>query len=314
MAEAEEGARAAISEEEVSALLEKKDADAAQPFDFSSRRISRTQLPMLEILLKSFAQRATQSLSGLLNREATVQFENLQSAKAADLHAALPTPSSIGVVRLKPLPGQSFLCLEPALLLNLLDSFFGGSGREVRDPAAAAAPAAQRFLVLLIRSITPDLAAALAPVTVVEPDFVKQESNPRFIQFGEPQQILVVAKFIVELGAAKGHMDWLLPETLIAPVRELFCEGSGKAAAREQPPWAPVIGAALREAQIEARGVLAETAISLGELVRLAPGDIIPIDAPQQVTLLAGSVPLYRGRFGISQGRNAVKILARGSA
>jgi flagellar motor switch protein FliM len=43
--------------------------------------------------------------------------------------------------------------------------------------------------------------------------------------------------------------------------------------------------------------------------VSLAPGDIIPIEAPQQVTLFAGEVPLYRGRFGISQGRNALKIL-----
>jgi len=59
---------------------------------------------------------------------------------------------------------------------------------------------------------------------------------------------------------------------------------------------------------------LAEAQISLGDLVRLVPGDVIPIEAPQQVTLLAGDVPLYRGKFGVSQGRNALKILSRGSA
>jgi flagellar motor switch protein FliM len=46
----------------------------------------------------------------------------------------------------------------------------------------------------------------------------------------------------------------------------------------------------------------------------LTPGDIIPIEAPQHVTLLAGEVPLYRGRFGVSQGRNALKIIPGGSA
>jgi flagellar motor switch protein FliM len=313
-ADAEEPARAAISEEEVSALLEKSGADTVQPFDLSARRISRTQLPMLEILSKAFAQRASNAVSTLLNREATVQFENLHSAKAADLHAALPVPACIGVVRIKPLPGMSFVCVDPPLLLGLLDGFFGGSGREMSDPAAAAAPAAQRFLSLLIRSFLPDLAAAWAPVTAVEAELVKQESNPRFLQFGDAQQVLVVAKFSVELGAVKGHLDWLLPESLIAPVREALGSGGGKPAPREQAAWAPTIGSLLRDAQIEARGILAETAISLGELVRLAPGDIIPIEPPQQVTLLAGKVPLYRGRFGISQGRNAVKILSRGSA
>jgi len=48
--------------------------------------------------------------------------------------------------------------------------------------------------------------------------------------------------------------------------------------------------------------------------VRLVPGDVIPIEAPQDVRLLAGDVPVYRGKFGISQGRNALKIIARGSA
>jgi flagellar motor switch protein FliM len=59
---------------------------------------------------------------------------------------------------------------------------------------------------------------------------------------------------------------------------------------------------------------LGHAQISLGELVRLVPGDIIPIDAPEQVLLLAGDVPLYRGKFGVSQGRNALRIIARGVA
>jgi flagellar motor switch protein FliM len=70
-----------------------------------------------------------------------------------------------------------------------------------------------------------------------------------------------------------------------------------------------VITQALQEAHLDTRAVLAQAQISLRELVSLAPGDIIPIEAPQQVTLLAGDVPLYRGRFGISQGHNALKIL-----
>jgi flagellar motor switch protein FliM len=69
----------------------------------------------------------------------------------------------------------------------------------------------------------------------------------------------------------------------------------------------------LHEVEIEIRAVLGQARISLRELVSLAPGDIIPIEAPQDVTLLAGDVPLRRGRFGVSQGRNALKILPGGS-
>ena len=308
MAEAE--ARAAISDEEVSALLEKNSADPVRPYDFTAQRINRMQLPLLEVVSKSFAERAGASLSALLSRDATVQFTSLESAKSADLQAALPVPASLAVVRLKPLPGFGFVSVEPALLLTLLDGFFGGSGRATTDPAAAIAPAAQRFLALMLRGFAPALTAAWAPVAPVELELVKQETNPRLAQMGAPNESILVLKFTVEFGARSGRIDWLLPETLLAPVRETLAADGGQTTLRKQEAWAPVLTTALQDAELDACAILAQAQISLRELVRLSPGDIIPIEAPQQVTLFAGDVPLYRGRFGVSQGHNALKILS----
>jgi flagellar motor switch protein FliM len=301
--------RSDISPEEVSALLEKSSADGAQPYDFAAQRINKMQLPLLELVAKSFAERATVSLSSLLGRDANLQFTSLESAKSADLQAALPLPASIAVVKLKPLPGQSYICIEPSLLLTLLDGFFGGSGRAMADSQAVTAPAAQRFLGLMLRSFAADVATAWAPVTVLEMELVKQETNPRLVPFGAPLESLLVLKFTVEFAARSGTIDWLLPESLIAPVREALAADGGQTSVRKQEAWAPALTTALQEAQVDTRAILAQAQISLRELVRLAPGDVIPIEAPQQVTLYAGDVPLYQGRFGISQGRNALKIL-----
>jgi flagellar motor switch protein FliM len=308
MAEAQ--GRAAISDEEVSALLEKNSVDAVRPYDFTAQRINRMQLPLLEVVCKSFAERAGASLSALLGRDASMQFTSLESAKSADLQAALPMPASLAVVRLKPLPGVAFVSVEPSLLLTLLDGFFGGSGRATTDPQAAIAPAAQRFLALMLRSFAADMTVAWAPVTPLEMEFVKQETNPRLVQLGAPLEPLLVVKFTVEFGARSGRIDWLLPEALLAPVRETLAADGGQTTLRKQEPWAPALTAALQDAQIDTRAILAQAQISLRELVRLSPGDIIPIEPPQQVTLFAGDVPLYRGRFGVSQGRNALKILS----
>jgi flagellar motor switch protein FliM len=307
---AEAAPRAAISEEEVSALLEKNAADTSRPYDLTAQRINRTQLPLLEAVSKSFAERSGASLSALLGRDATMQFTSLESAKGADLQAALPVPSSLAVVRLKPLPGFAFVSVEPGLLMTLLDGFFGGSGRATTDAQAAIAPAAQRFLTMMVRSFAPDLAAAWAPVMPVELELVRQETNPRLVQLGAPNEALLVLKFTVEFGARSGNIEWLLPEALLAPVREVLAADGGQTPLRKQDAWAPVLTTALQGAELDTRAILAEARISLRELVRLSPGDIIPIEMPQQVTLFAGDVPLYRGRFGISQGRNALKILS----
>lgn len=302
----------AISDEEVSALLEKSNPENVRPYDLAAQRINRTQLPMLEIVSKSFAERAGGSLAGLLGRDASMQFTSIEAVKAADQQAALPLPASVAVVRFKPLAGFAFVCVDPSLLLALLDGFFGGSGRSATDAQAAVAPAAQRFLALMLRTFGADLVAAWAPVSPIELELVKQETNPRLLQLGGPQESLIVVRFTVEFGASSGRIDWMLPENMLAPIREALASEGGKPPVRAHEPWAPVLGTALQDAQLETRAILAQAKISLRDLVRLAPGDVIPIDTPQYATLLAGEVPLYRGRFGVSQGRNSLKILPGG--
>jgi flagellar motor switch protein FliM len=314
---ASEPARSAISDEEVAALLEKngkEGGNAVKPYDFAAQRINRTQLPLMEVVAKTFASRAGHSLSSLVGRDAVVHFESLESAKSADLQVALPVPGTLAVVRLKPLPGFGFVSVEPTLLLTLVDGYFGGSGRANADIQACVAPAAQRFLALMLRSFSGDISQAFAPVSAVELELVKQETNPRLVELGAAQESVVVVKFTVEFAARNGSLSWLLPEALLAPIRERLSGDGAAAPARKQEAWTPALISALKDAQLDTRAVLTEAQISLRELVRLSPGDIIPIEAPQQVTLLADDVPLFRGRFGVSQGRNALKILSRGGS
>jgi flagellar motor switch protein FliM len=308
------GDSSSISEEEVSALLEKSATDGVRPFDFAAQRINRTQLPMLQIVGKSFAERAKVALSALLSRDANCEFGSVDIVKAADLQASLPTPGGVAVVRLKPLPGYAFVSMDPKLLLALLDGFFGGSGRAATESQAAVAPAALRFMALMLRTLSPDFTAAWAPVTPIELELVKQEVNPRLLQFGGANDSFTVMRFTVEFAAHSGPIDLLLPDAALEPIRESLASDGGKPPARKQDAWAPALGVGLQEAELELRAVLAQAQISLGDLVRLTPGDIIPIEPPQDVTLLAGDVPLHRGRFGVSQGRNALKIIPGGSA
>ncbi len=316
MSQADAAARASndISEEEVSALLEKNTPEGVRPFDFSAHRIDRTQLPMLQTIGKTFAGRAAGTLAGLVGRPVAVEFSGIESVRTPDVQASLPAPGIVAAVRLKPLAGAAFMCVEPALLLALLDAFFGGTGRPAADTQAAVSAAAQRFLSLLLKSLGPDLAAAWAPVSAIELEIVKLETNPHLVPLGPLQDSMGIVRFSCEFGALSGSLEWILSEALLAPIREALASDGGKAPVRTQESWTSALGAALQEAEVEIRAVLAQARISLRELVSLAPGDIIPIEAPQDVTVMAGDVPLRHGRFGVSQGRNALKILPGGPA
>jgi flagellar motor switch protein FliM len=253
-------------------------------------------------------------LSGLIGRDAAVEFTSMETIRVADLQASLPTPGIVAAVRLKPLAGLAFIGVQPSLLVALLDAFFGGSGRPAVDTQAVVSASAQRFLTLLIKNIGPDFTAAWTVVSPLELELAKLETNPRLVPLGSAQDSVIVVRFTCELGARSGTIDWLLPDAQLTPLREALASDGGKAPVRKQEAWGPALSAALHEVEIEIRAVLGQARISLRELVSLAPGDIIPIEAPQDVTLLAGDVPLRRGRFGVSQGRNALKILPGGSA
>src|SRR5262249_46478262 len=158
--------------------------------------------------------------------------------------------------------------------------------------------AAQRFVAAMVRGFAPDFTAAWQPIGAVELEWVKLESNPRLLSASAAPETLVTVGFVLEFGEVSGRLDWILPESLLEPMRESLT-ASGPVASKPEVSWTPQLRATLQLAEIELRAILGHARISIGELVSLSPGDVIPIDSPDIVTLHAGEVPLYRGRFGV---------------
>jgi flagellar motor switch protein FliM len=302
-----------LSEEEVSALLDKESLGwgDAKPYDLAgTQRITRGRLPALETIHETFARGFRVSLFNLLQREPQVAFEGLRTQKAGDYLTGISTPASLDIIRIKPLPGNALVVFDPNLVFLMVDTYFGGPGRSVpRPPEQGLTPTEVRFVQVVLRQAATDLAQAWVPISQVEVELVKHESNPLFASVAAPTDTVLVNRFNVDLPAGGGTIDLVMPAAMIDPLREVLTAGivarSGRAEA-----WGPSLATHLREAHIEVRAVLTEVEITLGELYRLKPGDVLPIEAPREVRLFAGAEPLYRGKFGASRGRNALKILS----
>ena len=48
--------------------------------------------------------------------------------------------------------------------------------------------------------------------------------------------------------------------------------------------------------------------ISVRDLMKLKAGDIIPINMPKALDICVENLPVFRGTFGVSSGRNALRI------
>ena len=221
------------------------------------------------------------------------------------------TPASLDVCRIKPLSGNALLVFDPELVFLMVDTYFGGPGRSVERAAdRGLTPTEVRFVQLVLRQAATDLAQAWAPVAAVEVELVKHESNPLFAGIAAPTDTVLVNRFNIELPNGGGSLDLVMPAAMIEPLREALAAGI-LARSDKSDVWGPALAGYLREAQLEVRVVLAETPITLGDLHRLKPGDVLPIEAPGAARLYAGDQPLYEGKFGVSRGRNSLKVLNR---
>jgi flagellar motor switch protein FliM len=310
-----QGDPAVISDEEVQALLARAGPAAPAPgevrdWDLSAtQRITRGRLPTLELLHETAALRFRRYLSDLVKREAQVTFEGVQAVKAGDYLNALPSLACLELVRARPLSGQVLFNVDLQLVFLLVDAFYGGAGRAVvRDAERGLTPTESRFARLLVRQLCTDLAAAWRPVAELDFEFVKQERNAHFVDLAGPGETLLVSRFQTAIPTGAGVVDFVMPSAAVEPLRETLASSAVVRPAASGTPWSGVLAEALLGAAVEVRAVLTEAEISLRDLVRLKPGDVIPIEAPQHAVLLAGPVPLYSARFGVSRGRNALTV------
>ncbi len=310
--ESDNAAKALISEEEASALLERKEprAGEARPLDLAKLRITHGRLPMLEVLHQSFITLQRTALSTLVKREVQVSLQKIETVKCADYFAALESPACLDLVGIKPLKGTALFSMDPALLDQMVEAYYGGNGRSIaRETPRALTPAAQRLGQMLLKQIFADLKKAWAAVAQIEFDSPRHESNPQFVNIASSGDGLLVNRFQVEFpGGTGGTFDFVMPETMFEPLREALRHPGGAPRADSSVNWPATLREHLGEAVVEVRGVLAETRLSLRELVALKPGDVLSIDAPGAALLCVGSVPVYSAKFGISGERNALKL------
>jgi flagellar motor switch protein FliM len=98
---------------------------------------------------------------------------------------------------------------------------------------------------------------------------------------------------------------------MIEPMRDVLDAGIASDRMEKDTRWSNLLRSEIEDADVQLKTLLGRAHLTLADLLNLKPGDILPCDFAGKVTLLAEDVPLFRGRFGLSRGQQAVKIETR---
>ena len=139
-------------------------------------------------------------------------------------------------------------------------------------------------------------------------EYLNSEVNPHFANIVSPSEIVVVSRFKIELEGGGGDLHITFPYSMIEPIRDQLDTGLQSDRVEKDERWTQNLREQMQDAEVEIGSQLATFNLTVRELMKLKPGDVLPVTLPKTIDLCVEDMPVFRGSFGVSHGKNAVRI------
>ncbi len=311
-----------LSQDEVDALLKGVSGESDEPeaaaddgsgvhsYNLGTQeRIVRGRMPTLELINERFARYLRIGLFNYMHRTTDISVSPIRVQKYSEFIRNLVVPTNLNLVAAKPLRGTSLFVLDPNLVFLVVDNMFGGDGRfhtrvEGRDFTATE----QRIIQGLLRVIFAEYSRSWKPVYEMSFDYIRSEMNSQFANIATPSEIVVSTTFTLEFGGTAADMHICFPYSMLEPIRDLLYSTMQSDQLSSDQRWIVMLRKQLKDAEVEIAAQLATTTITLGQVLKLKVGDILPITIPETLIASVDDIPLMECRYGQQGGQFALKI------
>lgn len=311
-----------LSQEEVDALLkgvtgEVDEAPAGEEGEVDVKaydvgrqeRIVRGRMPTLELINERFARFLRIGLFNYMHRNAEISVGPVRVQKYSEFIRNLVVPTNLNLVQVKPLRGTGLIVLDPNLVFLVVDNMFGGDGRfhnrvEGRDFTATE----QRIIQGLLGVIFSEYEKAWKPVFEITFEYTRSEMNTQFANIATPAEVIVAVTFNIEFSGASSEMHVCLPYSMVEPIRDVLYSTMHSDQVSSDKRWTSMLRRQLQKAELELVVPLGSRQITLGEIMKMKVGDIIPFPIADLVTVNVNDAPVMRARYGVREGQYALKI------
>ncbi|MBV4451863.1 MULTISPECIES: flagellar motor switch protein FliM [Pseudomonas] len=310
-----------LSQDEIDALLHGVDdglvqtETAAEPgsvksYDLTSQdRIVRGRMPTLEMINERFARYTRISMFNMLRRSADVAVGGVQVMKFGEYVHSLYVPTSLNLVKIKPLRGTALFILDAKLVFKLVDNFFGGDGRHAKIEGREFTPTELRVVRMVLEQAFIDLKEAWQAIMEVSFEYINSEVNPAMANIVGPSEAIVVSTFHIELDGGGGDLHVTMPYSMIEPVREMLDAGFQSDLDDQDERWVKALREDLLDVDVPLSATVARRQLRLRDILHMQPGDIIPVELPQEMIMRANGVPSFKVKLGSHKGNLALQVV-----
>ena len=311
-----------LSQDEVDALLKGVTGETDEPaapeqeqggvraYNLGTQeRIVRGRMPTLELINERFARYLRIGLFNYMHRTAEISVGPIRVQKYTEFIRNLVVPTNLNLVTAKPLRGTSLFVLDPNLVFIVVDNMFGGDGRfHTRVEGRDFTGTEQRIIQGLLNVIFTEYSRAWKPVYELSLEYVRSEMNSQFANIATPSEIVVSTTFTLEFGGASADLNLCLPYAMLEPIRDLLYRAMQSDQLSTDQHWIRMLRKQLKDAELEIVANLGTSSITLGEILKLKVGDIIPLNVPEAIVASVDDIPVIECAYGQQGGQYALKI------
>ena len=311
-----------LSQDEVDALLKGVTGETDEPEEGqgegegvrsynlgTQERIVRGRMPTLELVNERFARYLRIGLFNYMHRNAEISVGPIRVQKYSEFIRNLVVPTNLNLVQAKPLRGTSLFVFDPNLVFLVVDNMFGGDGRfhtrvEGRDFTATE----QRIIQGLLGVVFAEYGKAWKPVYELHFEYVRSEMNSQFANIATPAEIVVSTSFNLEFGGATADMHICFPYAMMEPIRALLYSTMQSDQLSSDKRCVSTLRKQLQIAEVEIVADIGTTSLTLGEILKLKAGDVIPLEVSERIVATVDKVPLMECTYGQQNGQYALKV------
>lgn len=278
----------------------------------NSGMVSYERLPMLEIVFDRLIRLMATSLRNFTQDNVEVSLDSIESMRFGEYIESLTLPTLLNVFKAEEWDNYGLMSVDSSLIYSMVDVLLGG-----RRGTAAMRIEGRPYTTIelnivkeMIKLILSDLSTAFDPITSVNFAFDRLETNPRFATISRLSNAVIVAHLRVDMEDRGGKIDLMIPYATLEPVRELLLQMFMGERFGRDAIWENHLMSQLWDTDIEVKAVLKEKEIKLADISSWEKGSFLPLDIPPQeeVTVVCGDVPLFKGAMGRKDKNIVIKI------
>ena len=218
---------------------------------------------------------------------------------------------NLNISRMEELRGPMLLTLGPKFISTLTASFYGGSIYQPDQKRTEFTSTEERVIELVYEGLSECLSAAWTDLMPVALTYQGREVNPQFASFVDGGELVIICAFLIQMPNGESvNMDVVYPLQTLKPIASQL-RSRMQSDTSDDVSWRERMEHAILNIPLNVTALLGEPVMSMGQLIRLQSGDVVPIQVNEGIELRVENNPIFLADIGEVSGQAAISLTKR---